>query len=194
MSIEAITEKIISDATEYAEGLIAEANERAEEILAEAMRETDIITGQSDAGSVKDSTAIVNKKHSAAELEARKMRLAAKQKEFAAATEAAIDRIVNMDQKNYVAFLAGAIMETGIREGEVCLNARDRKAIGKKLIKAANDQIKGGKFRLSDKTIEAKGGFLITGGDVDIDSTLETRLLTIKDSIAARVVAVLFQT
>jgi len=194
MSIEFITEKIINDAIEYSDGVIYAAIVEAEGIIADAMREADAIREGAVARSVKDTTAIINKQNSAAELEARKMRLAAKQKEFSAATEAAIDRIVNMDQKDYIAFLAGTIAETGIRKGEICLNARDRKAIGKKLVKAANGQIKKGKFRLSDRIIESKGGFLITGGDVEIDSTLETRVLTIKDSIAARVVSTLFQT
>jgi len=194
MGIEAITEKIINDATAYSDSLIAAAIVEAEQIIAEAMREADIITERSVARSVKESAAIINKLNSAAELEARKMRLAAKQKEFSAAMDLAIDRIVNLDTKTYIAFLAETIAETGIREGEVCLNAKDRKAIGKKLVKAANEQVKGGKFKLSDNTIDAKGGFVITGGDIEIDSTLETRVFTIKDNIAAKVTAVLFQT
>jgi len=194
MGIDAITEKIINDATEYAEGLISEANGKAEKIIQDAMIEAESITEKSAAKSVKDSTAIINKLYAEAELEARKMRLAVKQKEFNIALEAAIDRIAGTDPKVYTAFLAARIAETGVRDGELKLNAKDRKSIGKKLIKAANDQIKGGKLKLSNETIGARGGFVLNSGDIEIDSTLETMVVVIKDNIAAKVVAALFHT
>ena len=194
MSIDAITEKIVNDASEYADSLISGAILEAEGIVSEAMREAEIIRERSAANSVKDTAAIINKMTSAAELEARKMRLAVKQKEFSGATDAAIDRITNMETKTYIAFLVYKIVETGVRSGELKLNAKDRKTIGKRLIKAANEQIKGGKLKLSDDTIEAKGGFALISGDIEIDSSLETMAFIIKDGIAAKACTVLFQT
>jgi len=194
MSIDAITEKIVNDATEYADGLVSEAILEGNSIISESMREIDSIHDTSVARIQKDTGAIINKMISAAELEARKMRLAMKQQELTAAMEAAVDQIANMNQKGYIAFLTYKIAETGVRSGTLKLNAKDRKAIGKKLIKAANEQIKGGKILLSEDTIEAKGGFALISGDIEIDSSLETMAYIIKDSIAAKACDVLFKT
>ena len=194
MSIDAIIEKIVNDANEYADVLISDALAEGNKIVSEAVREAEEIAEQSVVRCAKDTSAIINKMVSAAELEARKMRLAAKQKEFSAAMDAAIDQIANMDNKSYIAFFARRIAETGIEKGELKLNTKDRKAIGAKLTKAANGLIKGGELKLSGDTIEAKGGFVITAGDMEVDHTLEAMAVTMRDRIAAKIVAVLFQT
>jgi len=193
MSIDAITAKIISDATEYADGLINDANIEADNIIAAAMREAEMIDKKYVAKGVKDTSSIINKINAAAELEARKIRLAVKQQELTATLEAAMDEIADMDPKAYIAFLANRISETGIKEGELLLNAKDRKSIGIKLIKAAIESQKGGKLILSAGTIDAKGGFVIKSGNIEIDSTLETIVNTLKDKIALKIVTALFQ-
>jgi len=193
MGIDAITARIVSDATEYADGLIAEAKGEAEQITRQAGREAETIREQKSAQGAKDALIILNRKKSAAELEARKMQLAVKQQEFANAIEAAIEHIANMEPKAYTAFLAEKIAETGIREGELLLNAKDRKAVGAKLVEEANGKLAGGRLTLSDKTINAKGGFVLKHGAMEINSSLETMVSSVKEKVAAEVVAVLFR-
>ena len=193
MSIEAITEKIISDAEEYANALISEAKAEAEKIVADAEDEADTIIERAKSINAKETAAIIHKTYSAAELEGRKMRLAAKQKGFTAAMEEAMDQIAGLEKKAYISFLVGRITETGVREGELVLNAKDRKNIGAKLLAEANVALKGGKLKLSGETIDSKGGFVIKTGDIQIDSTLEIMVTAVKDSIASEVVEILFR-
>jgi len=194
MGIDAITEKIINGAIEYSDNLIAEAVSEAERINQDTIRETENIRKQSHAKGVNDTVEIINKTISAAELEARKMRLAVKQQEFASAVEAAIDKIADMDSEEYVDFLAAAIVKTGVIEGELLLNERDRNTIGKKLLKTVKNGLPDSGITLSSKTIETKGGFVIQCGNIEIDSTLETMVNAIKDKIAGKIVSALFQT
>ena len=192
MSIDAITEKIIHDAHLYSDQQLLEAALEYDQIIRDANIEAESIAEKSTIKSANDAAAIINKVNSAAELEARKMRLEVKQKELAKALDSAIDRIANMDSKEYIAFLGNAIVKTGVREGELLLNDKDRKAIGRKLLKTANDMLGDGNLKLSTKTIDAKGGFVIISNELEIDSRLETMVYSIKDKIAGKIVAMLF--
>ena len=193
MSIDAITAKIVSDATEYADALTSEAKKEAKDILVNAESEAETIRKTTAAQSVKDAAVVKHRKESAAELEARKMMLAMKQEVVAGTIEAAIDRLANMETKAYISFLAGKIAETGIKEGELLLNEKDRKAVGENLVKAANDSLKGGKLVLSDRTIRARGGFILRHGALEINSTLEILVNSVKEAATPEVVAVLFE-
>ena len=192
MSIDAITEKIINEAQLYSDQQLLEAALEYDKIVREANLEAESIAEKTMIQSADDAASIINKVNSAAELEARKMRLEVKQRELTKALDSAIDRIANMDAKEYIAFLCNAIVQTGVREGELLLNEQDRKAIGRKLLKAANEMLTDGKLKLSAKTIDAKGGFIIISNELEIDSRLETMVYSIKDKIAGKIVAMLF--
>ena len=193
MGIDTITAKIASDAAEYASELISEATQKAEEILEEAEHEADGILKRMAEQGAKDAVTTRHRKHSAAELEARKMRLAVKQKAVARAMEAAIDHLANMKPEAYIEFLAKKITETGVKEGQLILNAKDKAALGEKLVKAANKSLQDGKLALSEQTADAKGGFILKYGDLEINSSLETMINSAKEDVTPEVVAVLFE-
>ena len=193
MSIDAITAKIVSDAAAYADGILSEAKAEAASIMGKAEKEAGAVKTKMAELSAKDAVITKHRKQSAAELEARKMRLAAKQSAVSKAIDAAIEKIANMENDAYISFLAGKIAETGIKDGSLLLNAKDKQAVGDKLIKAANALLPDGKLTLSDETIKAKGGFILRYGAREINSTLETMISSIKESVTPEIVAVLFQ-
>jgi len=193
MSIDIITAKILSDATEYAEELISKAKQEAESITAEAKKKADSIKAHMSEQASRDAVTGKHRKNSVAELEARKMRLAAKQTAVANAMEVAIDHLANMKPEEYIAFLAKKIAETGIKEGQLILNAKDRASVGEELVKTANNLLKDGNLSLSEKTINAKGGFVLKHGALEINSSLETMVHSLKEVVTSEVVEVLFQ-
>ena len=117
------------------------------------------------------------------------MQLAAKQEVIGACFEEASRRILALPKEEYVQFLAGKIEEIGAEQGVIALNERDREAIGTALIEAVNR--KGGAFTLSEDTIDATGGFMLTMGRIEIDSTLEMMMSSIKEDVMPDVVAAL---
>ena len=192
MSIESIAEKIVNDAKEYADGLISVANQEAESIIIKAKEEAKAHKTQMAERATEEVVSIRHKRHAAAELEARKLRLAAKQKALANAMEAAIDQLAEMAPNEYIAFLAERIAETDVKEGQLLLNAKDKAAIGEKLVQTANKSLKGGKLTLSDQTMNARGGFVLKTGAVEINSTLETMVYAAKESVTPMVLEALF--
>ena len=193
MSIDAITAKIVSDATLFAEGVLSEAKAEAASIITKAENEAGAVKARMAELSAKDAVITRHRKQSAADLEARKMRLAAKQKAVSKAIDAAIEKLANMDSDAYISFLAGKIAKTNIKDGQLILNAKDRQAVGDKLVKAANELLGGGKLTLSAETINVKGGFILRYGAREINSTLETMINGIREAVTPEIVAVLFQ-
>ena len=193
MSIDNITAKIVGDATEYADGLISEAVRKAEAITAQASEEALAIKRQMAEKGAIDAVTTKHRRNSIADLEARKIRLAAKQKTVSNAIEAALNHLANMDPDDYIAFLVKKIAATDVKEGQLLLNTKDKAAIGERLVAAANEHIEGGRISLSDQTINAKGGFVLKYGAVEINSTLETMLCSIKESVTPKVVSILYQ-
>jgi V/A-type H+-transporting ATPase subunit E len=193
MGIEAITEKIVGEATEYADALIDEANAEAGKIIANAGLEAGEIRERMDERGVKDAFDLKHRKHSAAELESRKLRLAAKQEMVKTVMDAAVDHLASMEQKDYIAFLVGQIVKTGAKEGELILNGKDRSAVGKKLVKAANEALGEGRIALSAETMDAKGGFILRHGAVTINSTLETMVASVKEKVAQKAVRIMIK-
>jgi len=193
MGIEAITATITGDATEYANGLISQANQEAEHILERARKEAEAIREQMAERGIDDAVTIRHRNQSSAELEARKMRLAAKQKAVVIAIEAAIDHLAGMEPEAYISFLAEKIASIGVKEGQLLLNAKDRAAIGAKLVRAANESLEDGKLVLADETINAKGGFVLKSGSLEINSTLETMIYSVKEAVTPDVITTLFQ-
>ncbi|MCL2436657.1 MAG: V-type ATP synthase subunit E [Clostridiales bacterium] len=193
MSIDNITAKIVSDATEYAEELISAAKQEAAEITAQALKEADSIRVLMSERASKDAASVKHRKNSVAELEARKMRLSAKQAAVANVVVAAIDHLADMKPEQYIAFLVGKIAEIGMKDGQIVLNAKDKAAVGEDLVKAANKALDGGNLTLSEQTINMKGGFVLKHGALEINSGLETMVNALKEGATPEIVAVLFQ-
>ncbi|MCL2111380.1 MAG: V-type ATP synthase subunit E family protein [Clostridiales bacterium] len=192
MGIDAITAKIAEDAAGYADGVISDAKKEAERIIADAEQEAKAIRGRAVEKAAKDSAVLVQRRQALAELEGRKIRLALKQEKVSCIMEGAAECLAGLKADEKIKFLAEIIARTGVREGELLLNAEDRKAIGKKLVKAANDQIKSGKIALSEDCIDANGGFILKYGTKEVNSTLKAIVDSVREETTAEVVGILF--
>ena len=87
-------------------------------------------------------------------------------------------------------FLVSRVESLGAKEGEISLNRRDLDALGQELLERVNRQ--GGAFTLAHEPIDAAGGFTIAMGRVEVDSTVEMLLASIREEVMPQVVAALF--
>lgn len=191
MSIEKITEKILSEAQEYADNAVADARKQEEEIIAKALEEADKILLNVQNNIKTESDKVFSRRNSLAQLETRKMILQAKQDAVNKCFERAIDEVYNMDEEKYIDFLVHILFDIGVKNGEVLFNKKDAETIGEKVIVLANE--KGNNFILSKNTIDAKGGFKVVSGKVEITATIESIIDDIKEEITPDVVKALFE-
>ena len=193
MSIDNITSKIISDAESNADFSLMNAESTKQEIINKAKSEAEVIIKTEADRAAKDAVDLKNRRVSAAELQGRKMLLSAKQEAIKKSFNAAIDKLKAMPEDKYLSFLAQEIVKIPNCEGSIVLNAKDRENIGERLVKAVNEKLGAEKVALSKNTVKASGGFVLKRGSVEINSTFETLLDSMKDELTGEIANALFK-
>ena len=193
MSIENITKNILSDAKNIAEISLANAEKTKQDIINNAEVEAEALIKDVAEKAEKEAGNLKSRKVSAAELQGRKMMLSAKQEAIKKGFDAALNKLKEISDDEYVYFLTNEIVKVPNCEGTIILNEHDREKIGDKLVKAVNDRLNGEKIALSNKTVQTSGGFVLKNGDIEINSTFETLLDSVKDELTYEVASALFK-
>lgn len=193
MSIDNIRSKIINSAENAADSSLANAEKTKSEIINNAKGEAEAIINIEAERAQKDAEDLQSRKVSAAQLQKRKMLLSAKQEAIKKSFARAIDELKAMPQEQYLNFLVREIVKIPDCQGTIFLNAKDRKNIGEKLVKAVNEKLKEEKVVLSDDTVLASGGFVLKKGNVSINSTFETIIDSFKDELTGEIANALFE-
>ncbi|WP_130862946.1 V-type ATP synthase subunit E [Bacilliculturomica massiliensis] len=192
MGIENIMEKILAEANDDARRIFEKGRYdgrgtiyRTERLIKQ--QQVDLEKKIAD-----DVETVKKRKASVAELEARKMRLGAKQEAISKCFDEALLRLAKLPEDAYIDLLARTIEASGADGGELLLTAADRAKIGEKLVSRVNEGGKAGKVTLSEKTISASGGFVLKKGAVELNSTLEVMVEAVRGEVTPKVVATLF--
>ena len=173
--IEKITGRIASDAQREIGEIEAEARRQADEIAArydaQAKRESEDILarGRRSADEREERLASV------AQLECRKLELAAKQEMLAKAYDKALESLLNLPEKEYIDLLVRLTVQASSTGREaVIFSQKDRARYGKQVVTQANEKLGDGKLTLSEQTRSIQGGVLLSDGDVEVNCTFET--------------------
>ena len=193
MSIDNITSRILSDAKNNADSSLTNAENTKQEIINKAKSEAEVIIKTESERAAKDAVDLKNRRVSAAELQGRKMLLSAKQEAIKKSFTAAIDKLKVMPEDKYLSFLAQEIVKIPNCEGSIVLNAKDRENIGERLVKTVNEKLGAEKVSLSKNTVKSSGGFVLKRGNVEINSTFETLLDSMKDELTGEIANALFK-
>ena len=191
------TEKIIAH-------IEADAQAKADEILAAAAQKCAEIKEQYEEKAAKLYTekvregvkACQDKEDSAlriSSMEAKKSILSVKQEMVSRSFAAAGEKIINLPKEQYVAFLAKLASQASVTgDEEIILNARDRNAIGKDVVDAANAAVSGGRMTLSESTGDFSGGLILKRGNVEANCTVELLVDLKRGDLSAKLAKVLF--
>ena len=196
--IDKITSRIIADAEAECRDVKRESDERCAAVRAENEKRAQDEYWRLVREGVKDTEQRVQRMDHTARLEAKKSVLNMKQEAVSRAFDLAKDKIAELPERDYVAFLAREAAEAAITgQEEVIFCERDRKSVGAKAVKAANELLaaKGmpGLLTLSDATRDMAGGLMLKQGDIEVNCTVDTLLDLTRDELAARVADVLFE-
>ena len=189
------TEKIIAhieaDAKTQADAILAEAEAKCADIRARYEEEASRLYGDR----IRDGVRACQDQEDGAlrisRMEARKSVLAVKQEMVEKSFDLALEKIVALPEDRYVAFLAGlAKNAAGTGEEEVILNARDRAAIGAKLLQTINAN--GAHMKLSDETRDIAGGLILRRGSIEANCSAELLVELCKGEMASKLADILF--
>ena len=191
------TEKIIAhigaDAKAQADAILAQAEARCAEIREGYEQQAKQAYAERIRAGVKANQDRLDSMERLAKMEGRKAVLALKQDMVAESFDRACDQLVNLPAAEYGTFLAKLAVKASVtHDEEVVLNARDRKALGDKVIEAANKALGGGKLTLSRETGNFKGGLILRRGSIEANCTAELLVDLCREEMAAELAGVLF--
>ena len=191
------TEKIIAhigaDAKAQADAILAQAEARCAEIREGYEQQAKQAYAERIRAGVKANQDRLDSMERLAKMEGRKAVLALKQDMVAESFDRACDQLVNLPAAEYGTFLAKLAVKASVtHDEEVVLNARDRKALGDKVIEAANKALGGGKLTLSKETGDFKGGLILRRGSIEANCTAELLVDLCREEMVAELAGVLF--
>lgn len=191
------TEKIIAhirgDAKTQAEEILRRADQQCAQLRQEADQQAAQAYADRIRAGVKSCEDQADSARRITRMEGRKSLLALKQELVGESFRRAQAQIVSMPREEYVAFLAGLAAQAAVTGDEqIILNARDRKAIGPELVKAANARLDGGRLSLAEETRDFAGGLILRRGSVEANCTVELLVELSRNELSARVAELLF--
>ena len=190
--IEKITQRITADAQAEIDRVLGAAKEEAAQITARMTAEADAVAAELAAKNEKSAAEHEERLVSAAQMEARKVQLAAKQEMLEKAYERALEKLCAMPAEQYIAVLADLMVKASSTGTEaVIFSAEDREKVGKAAVEKAN-AASGKQMVLSDETQPIKGGFILKDQNVEVNCTFETLVRLQKAETAGAVAKKLF--
>ena len=192
MSIEKITSKIISEASELKEKTLSEARAQSDAVLAEAQKKAQEMVEESKKRGLEEKEKIISRRKSVADIDCRKVFLAKKQELIGQCFDKAVDEIISMDEADYTDLLTALGKSSGLTAGQLIFNEKERAAIGQKVVDGLNAAIPGGSFALSEETRKLRGGYMLMCGQTFINNTIEALVEEARPELVAEVAKMMF--
>ena len=192
MSIEKITSKITGEAEAVRAQLLAEAQAECDAILARAEKQAEELIRKEEARGLSEKEKIVSRKKSVADIDCRKLILQKKQELIGQSFEKAVRALISMEEDAYLALLTALGKKTGLKEGLLIFNPKEKDSIGQKVADRLNEAIEDGNFRLAEETGNLRGGYLLQSGKVYINNSMEALVEEYRDDLSADVYTMLF--
>lgn len=191
--IEKITARIETDAKSEIAEILREGEEKAARIRADYQAQADAAAKEADAAGKDAAKRQAERLEGAAEMEAKKMLLAAKQSCMDEAFSMAREKLLSLPDGQYSDLLA-KIAAKASRSGkeEIILSPKDKERVGAKVGEKVNMLLKNGKLTIADETREMDGGLILRDGQVEVNCAFETQLRVLRESMTAEVAAILF--
>jgi len=191
MSLVDIKKKIESDANNEAQALLAKANSQAEAIADEAAEVAASIEKELQERLKKDGPEIFRRREVVARLDVKKIALGAKQQLIDQTFQLALDGLVGMEKKKYLAF-CGKLLEKASKAGDgTVLVGRDEKHLDSSWLDAFN-QKNSTHLILEEERLSIRGGFVLRRGQVDVNCSFEMLVRSLREELEKDVVTRLF--
>ena len=190
MSKEAIIDKILSDANLKGDAIIGEANGKADEIISLAAKQCKDYLYQSKTEIDRLTLEIDERSRSVAELDARKLMLAAKTQVLDSVYAKTLEKLRNLDKEQYGALIF-AMLENA-KDGDVVIVSEREKDIVTKQSLADFAKKKGIKLTLADKFGDFDGGVIISENGVDNNFTLDVEVSILREQTETKIAKEIF--
>lgn len=179
-----ILDRIAADAKAEADAVLAKAQEEADALIAAAQAKADkelaVLLKAADEEAAKAAAKTV----SGAEMTAKKNILSTKQALLEETIEAAKEKLLHLNEADYLKTLAAMLAQAQIREGEILLSPTDKARFGDALAKEG--------FPIGEETRDIAGGFIVKCGDVEYNYSFASILAIQREEMESIAAGILF--
>ena len=173
--IEKITQRIQADAQAEIDRILEDAHAEAAKLTAGYESQAAAEAAELSAKNQKAAAEREERLVSTAQMEARKVGLAAKQEMVEKAYALALEKLCSMPDEKYVQTVADLLVQAAPNgRGAVIFAPAERERIGEAAVRAANEKLHGGKLTLAEETRPLKGGFILSDGKVEVNCSFDT--------------------
>lgn len=192
MSIEKILAKIKDDARKEADEIKGRAEAKASRIIEDAKQQASDTKKQLIDEGKEEASRYKERQISMAALDFRKKVLEEKQKAIDLAFEKAMERLVSLKDQNYLELLEELVFESAeVGDEELILSPDDQKKLYQGFIESLNVKLnssgKKGELKIAGETRDISGGVILRRGKVEINSSFESLIDSLRDELEAEV-------
>ncbi len=194
---EKLIEKILADAQVDAEKLWQDAENKKSALHDELMRDIDKQKAriEKEAGAAAEER--TRRMAAVADLEYRKMLLAAKQEMMQKAKDLALEKLASLDDAQYTSLMKNRLLECAKSgEGEIAVSKKEKK-LDEAFLKEVNNELKSttgkGNITFHPEKRDMLGGFIYIDGGMEINMSLVALLNESWQASETDVAGVLFE-
>ena len=189
--IEKITQRIEADAQAEINAVLDAAKAEAAEIAAKYQAQADAEAADLNAKNERAAAEREERLVSAAQMDARKVQLAAKQAMVEKAYALALEKLCAMPEAEYAEVLADLLVKASATGNEEVVFSVKDQAVGKAAVEKAN-AASGKQLKVSEENQAIVGGFILKDKNVEVNCTFETLVRLQKADTAGAVAKMLF--
>lgn len=195
--IEKIIAHIDTEAASECRTVLAEAGAKCAEIQAYYEKAASDEYNKIISRGAQDAETFINRLGHVDVLESKKQVLAVKQELVSLAFEQAARQLVELPDKDYIAFLV-RLATTASRSGfeQIVLSRTDRDRYGNTVRDQANNNLaaqgKPAQLTLSEEARDMRGGLILVSGDIEVNCSIDTLIAQNKKNLSSEVAEILF--
>ena len=186
-NVKNITSKILKDAEAGKENILAAAEEEKNKILSKKASSANEIAQEILQKAEADAKSKKERVISSAKLKVRNNKLAAKQEIIDEVFEKSINKLTELSKEQFLNFVKNSILSMNLT-GKQTLILNET---GLKFVDELNKEVKA-TIALSKTAGNFKGGFILENNGIEINSTYEALVSSLRDELEFEVAKVLF--
>lgn len=191
-NVKNITSKILKDAEAGKENILSAAEEEKNKILSKKVSSANEIAQEILDKAEVEAKSKKERIISSAKLKVRNNKLAAKQEIIDEIFEKSIDELTKLSKKDFLNFVKNAISSMNLSGKQtLILNEEGLKFVDAAFIDELNRNVNA-QITLSETAGNFKGGFILENNGIEINSTYEALVSSLRDELEFEVAKVLF--
>ena len=188
---DAIINKILGDAKAQSEKILGEAKAKAEKSIGDAKAQSNMFINSEIEKAEASRPIIEQRKVAVANLEVRKIRLAAKQQVLDDTFKAAETDLNSLPEKEYKDLIFGMLRSAASDGDTVTVGKKDKGVLTAAFIAESSKKL-GIKLKLDANYGDFSGGIILSGTNYDKNLTIDVELKTLREEIEPEIAQTIF--